>query len=199
VRGYDTTQQVLSRVTGGYSIRNIRDVDDGNINIVVFYRGIQYDQDIVCLDTDKYPSVVRQTEEDKNNGKQKNIGLAAVKTLFESSGSDSAEPLKIILVGPDLTHHSRKYVKRKGLRLEIFNYDEACLPCGVNHIFQPYTLRKLSSRQVKEGDLPITASLQQYDHRGTLIRFMGFEPGDLIWLDYRHTTTGCNTEYGNVV
>ena len=50
IRMYDITRQCFTRVTGGYSVRNIRDVDGVDVSIVVFHRGVQYDQDIIYLD-----------------------------------------------------------------------------------------------------------------------------------------------------
>jgi len=129
--------------------------------------------------------------------KGKNIGLDLLKSVAILSKSEGYG--KVTVVGPNMTHHAKKYIQRHNLNIEHFSFSATQFVRQTRHNYQPFLMRKLEPRVRGFYDIPDTSSFQQYDHRDRLIQFLGYKKGDLLLHEYRNHTTCLGQEYGVVV
>ena len=132
--------------------------------------------------------------------KKQNIGMDFIKSIT-AYGKKNGVRL-VILISDSVTSHALKAMVKSAVRIVRFTYAETSVLNMTQHINQPVLFRKLTIPEQKEyGSLHpgYLRQLQRYSMNDPLIKYFGFQSGDIIEFEDSDRQSGLCRELGLVV
>ena len=167
-------------------------------------------EEYIPPDTDTHDTTT--TEHNNNNDTFKGSSIGTSKTKRRNIGTEFIKSIMVhgeqygvhmvILVTDLITSHALKVMNNSHLRIVHFTYAETSILHMAQHINQPVLFRKLTGEETKEYVLMHKNFFQQlprYAVTDPLIKYFGFQVGDIIEYEDNDGQSGLYREHGVIV
>jgi DNA-directed RNA polymerase subunit H (RpoH/RPB5) len=136
----------------------------------------------------------------QGSNKTENIGMEFIKSLEEYGESNGVK--LIVIISQSVTSYALRAISKSDINILHFTYHETNIAKMAKHIYHPLMIRRLSPAEKKiyiSGHTLYHKELQRYSQNDALIKYHGFQLGDIIEYEDRDKQTGLVKEYGIVV